>query len=711
MQMPALLIWSMKRLCAVIAIVAMVPLMAAARTGSQLPPHAQDRILVKFKVSAGQRALSGFLARQQVRGIRQFPATGIARVDLEPGTDVADAVFRLEQDPAVEYAEPDYLLRAQQLPDDPYFGRQWYLRNTGQMVNGYVGRPEADIKAVPAWEKAGDNGRVVVAVVDSGVDLAHPDLVANLWTNPGEIPGNGLDDDGNGKVDDVHGWDFVDGDNQPQDATGHGTHVAGIIAAESDNGQGIAGVASNVRIMALRFIDGYDLGATSDAIAAIEYALANGARVINCSWGGPYYSRALHDTMARADALFVCAAGNGSANIDVQPFYPAGFGGENLLAVAATTAQDTLAWFSNRGAQTVDLAAPGFNIFSARPGRKLLWSENFSSRDLDGWEAGGSPGVWSVTGNDSDIGLAGVLAHSPRGNYGPGNNTWIATEVFDLTAAVATRLTFHLLGASQSGHDFLFVEGTADGKIWLPLRLKAGSGPPVVTISGTLPYWTPVTVDLGRFDGAPYFRLRFHFVSDEDTQDKGWYLDTMELSAASAVSGGYCYMHGTSMAAAVVSGAAAMAAGRNSVLSPAELKLLLTGGVDRLESLHKIVRSGGRLNLDTAVYLAGSVILNSRPVSQRQIDLSWVINTDVATDLTIERYSREQNAFISIARVAPDAGSFPDTGLAPGTTYIYRVRTVTKEGKQAVSNQAMATTPRTAGSGGGGGCFVTVVAR
>lgn len=697
------------RLAAGMMILVMVTLVWLPETAAGLPPHVPGRLLVKFRPAAGQRAITSFLARHQVSGVKTYPRAAIARVDLAPGTDLAAAAAMLEKDPAVQYAEPDYLLRSQQVPDDPEFELQWYLRNTGQLVNGYVGQPGADIKAVPAWEKADDSREIVVAVIDSGVDLDHPDLAAGLWTNPDEIPANGIDDDGNGKIDDVYGWDFVDNDNLPQDATGHGSHVAGIIAAGIDNGLGIAGVASNVRIMALRFINGYDLGSTSDAIAAIEYAVTKGARIINCSWGGPYYSRALHDTMAGADALFVCAAGNNSADLDTTPFYPAGYGGDNLVAVAATTALDKLAWFSNHGSESVDLAAPGFNIFSVRPGRSVIWQENFSDRDLDGWQSGGNPETWSVTGPDSDIGLAGVLALSPAGDYQPGSDTWIATPALDLGGAAASMLTFNLIGASQSGRDLLYIEGTTDGMTWLPLRVKIGSGDPAGSVSGNLPYWMPAAVDLGRFDGASFFRLRFRFVSDAESQAKGWYLDNLAIRAASATWSGYCYMHGTSMAAAVVSGAAAMAAGRNPALTASELKLLLTSSVDHLESLGGLVACEGRLNVNTVVYLAESVVLDSWPASERQIDLSWIINTEVAGDLTVERRSKDEDDFVAIATVPPDAGTFMDTGLTPGTTYIYRLRTLTRDGNPTVSNQAVATTPRPAGSGGGGGCFISIL--
>ena len=293
---------------------------------------------------------------------------------------VNDALTLYRNDPDVEFAEPNYLLSAQQQPDDPYFGQQWGLRNNGQAVSGYAGTMGADIDAVRAWELAECHGTAVVAVVDTGCDIGHPDLASGIWTNNGEIPGNGIDDDHNGYVDDVHGWDFVNNDNYPQDPAGHGTHVAGIIAARADNEMGVAGTCEQVRILPVRFMNAFDLGTVADAIRAIDYALSLGARIINCSWGGTSYSMALYNTIASADALFVCAAGNSGTNNDTSAFYPAAYALPNIISVAASDQMDHLASFSNFGLRSVHVAAPGIRIYSLAPGRYPLWTEEFQQR-------------------------------------------------------------------------------------------------------------------------------------------------------------------------------------------------------------------------------------------------------------------------------------------------------------------------------------------
>jgi subtilisin family serine protease len=196
-------------------------------------------------------------------------------------------------------------------------------------------------------------------------------LANNIWTNPGEIAGDGIDNDGNGYVDDIHGYDFVNNDADPMDDNSHGTHVAGTIAAEGNNGTGVAGVNWSAQIMPLKFLDAGGWGDTFGAIQAVEYATMMGAKLTSNSWGGGGYSQALYDAIAAAgDAgqLFVAAAGNSSSDNDTYPEYPASYDLDNIIAVAATDNNDQLAWFSNYGAASVDLGAPGVDIYSTFPG-------------------------------------------------------------------------------------------------------------------------------------------------------------------------------------------------------------------------------------------------------------------------------------------------------------------------------------------------------
>ncbi len=289
---------------------------------------------------------------------------------LPAGADVLEVVAQLSGLPGIAYAEPNYVVSADALPDDPKFDQLWGMDNTGQTG----GVADADIDAPQAWDINTGSGNMVVGVIDTGVNYKHEDLAANIWTNPGEIPGNGLDDDGNGFIDDVHGWDFVNNDNDPIDDYKHGSHVAGTIGAVGNNGIGVTGVNWNVQIMALKFLNNRGAGSWADAVEAVNYATmmrnlyvstggSAGANVVvtNNSYGGGGFSQALMDAIqASGDAnmLFVTSAGNNSS-----PTFPGTYDLDNIISVAATDDTDALASFSSRG-DGVDLAAPGVDILS-----------------------------------------------------------------------------------------------------------------------------------------------------------------------------------------------------------------------------------------------------------------------------------------------------------------------------------------------------------
>ena len=215
-----------------------------------------------------------------------------------------------------------------------------------------------------------------MGLIDTGVDYTHPDLAANIWTNPGEVPDDGLDNDGNGYVDDFYGWDFANGDNDPFDDNGHGTHVAGTLAAVGSNGIGVTGVSWNTKIMPLKFLDATGVGTTAGAVAALSYATAMcqrgvNIRMTNNSWGGGAYSQALADAIeasAQCNMLFIASVGNTNTNTDLTPSYPASYEIDNVIAVAASNDEDNKAAFSDYGATSVDLAAPGVGILSTVPG-------------------------------------------------------------------------------------------------------------------------------------------------------------------------------------------------------------------------------------------------------------------------------------------------------------------------------------------------------
>ncbi len=353
----------------------------AAAAAVALPP-VPHQLLVRFRATTGPTQRERVLRRAApaLKHWRALPRPGGRRLAVTPSAGVFDglvvvetadaaaarhALARLAADPDVLYAEPNYRLRvfadpAARAPNDFEFPSQWALRNTGQSG----AQPGNDIRAPEAWAVQTDARAVLVAVVDTGLDYFHPDLAANVWVNPGEIPGNGRDDDGNGYVDDVHGYDFVSDDSHPMDDHTHGTHVAGIIGAVGDNRIGVAGVCWQARLMALKAFDDRGEGTVAAVVEAIHYAVAHGARVLNASWGQSDKSRALQDAVAaawEAGVLIVAAAGN--ERTDLAPF-PAAF--EPVLAVAALNAAAQRAPFSNFG-PFVDLAAPGDAILSTTP--------------------------------------------------------------------------------------------------------------------------------------------------------------------------------------------------------------------------------------------------------------------------------------------------------------------------------------------------------
>ncbi|MEM9203847.1 MAG: S8 family serine peptidase, partial [Actinomycetota bacterium] len=312
-------------------------------------------VLVRFQPGADGAAVDRLLASIGGRlvGAHEVDAdVHIHVVETWVGSDAALAVLR-ESD-LVAVAEPDAVVAAASISADPEVDRQWGLAGS------------AGIDVVPAWTAASGADDVIVAVVDTGVDGTHPDLDGVMWSNSAEVPGNGIDDDGNGFVDDVNGWDFLDDDNDASDPNGHGTHVAGVIAAEIGNGTGVAGVASNVQIMPLRFLSPEEgRGYVSDAIAAIEYARSHGAEIVNASWGGPALSSALYTALTESsDLLVVAAAGNDGNDVDVLPVYPAAIQSPNVLSVAAHGSNGSRWEHSNHGRTGVDVSAPGVRIVS-----------------------------------------------------------------------------------------------------------------------------------------------------------------------------------------------------------------------------------------------------------------------------------------------------------------------------------------------------------
>lgn len=386
-----------------------------------------NRFIVKYKeddsIKGMRTMMAGEISEAKVLKRSKFGVISVKSKIKQ--RDLLKKLKAKKADALIEYIQPDYTMTIS--ADDKYFVNQWGLQNKVEtfaniykhtvsdaiydkdsnnnklVINTFSGfnngtvdgtvysavyeevyngaKFNIDVNVLSAWEFSEGEG-VVVAVLDTGIDITHEDLRGNIWINEGEIPNNGKDDDGNGYIDDINGWSFSDNANSVHNETNasdewHGTHIAGIIAAVKDNEKGIAGIAPKTNIMPLKvFKNG--IAYTSDIIKAIEYAKDNGARIVNCSWGTTYENTALKEAMEESGLIFVCAAGNSNNNIDLNPVYPSAFESANIISVASTNRIGQLSGFSNYGPKSVDVAAPGEGIMSTLPNNRYGQSSGTS---------------------------------------------------------------------------------------------------------------------------------------------------------------------------------------------------------------------------------------------------------------------------------------------------------------------------------------------
>lgn len=344
--------------------------LAAIQSYAIEPASVKGHLLVRIDPHQSIKALAGTAAKVGAKNIKSFSLVkGLNLYKLNDNTDFLTAQRAFQNNSAVLYAEPDYIYHT--FVNDPSYVKQWALENKGQTG----GKADSDINAEKTWELQKGNPDVVIGIIDTGVDYTHPDLVANMWHNPGEIADNLKDDDQNGYVDDIYGINSIANSGNPMDDNMHGTHVAGTIAATGDNNIGVIGVAPNARVASCKFLSSEGSGGISDAIKCMEYFAQLKSRNINPvnivatnnSWGGGAASQALLDAIKEHEALgilFIAAAGNESNNNDINDRYPCNYNVENVISVAASDHDDNLASFSNYGKKTVHVAAPGLKILS-----------------------------------------------------------------------------------------------------------------------------------------------------------------------------------------------------------------------------------------------------------------------------------------------------------------------------------------------------------
>jgi subtilisin family serine protease len=585
-------------------------------SGSVVPRE----LIVRFEpgATARQRGLARDRADADLVRSLRLPRTQL--VALGGGADAEAAATRLERQPGVAWAVPNRIASVRAAaPNDPRFGELWGLSNTGQSITdetGFtvVGTPGADVNALAAWDRSRGAGQVV-AVVDTGVDLRHPDVAPNLWTNPGEVAGNGLDDDGNGRADDVHGWDFVApdesgdpvGDGDPDDYTDHGTHVAGTIAAAANNGIGVAGVAPEAKLMAVRVLDASGSGPWSAIFDGIDYAARNGADVINLSLGGPLEDpseltawTAVIDAAGAQGAVVVGAAGNSGDDIDVVGDLPCSVTSANLVCVAALDATGELdASYSNYGATSVDVGAPGTGVLSSVPPLLAAFREEFAS---DGaWTLGGA--AWGV----EQIGALRYLSDSPGGDYAFGSvgAAWTTAPAIPATA-YGCSLSFGLRAAIASGD--LGAVGLTDlpGNVeWRFLTALVLDG------EGTGGRTIPWGFTLEAHPGVPAHVLAAVIDDSEDgVQADGVKITRLRAYCRTAARSGpgigpeYDVLSGTSMAAPHVSGVAALVRAAAPWATPAEVAAAIRAGTVPAASLAGKTVTGGRVDALKAIAAA-----------------------------------------------------------------------------------------------------------
>lgn len=575
---------------------AVAPARAAAPADG--PGQAADRVIVRYRPGVDPRERARLRESVDARSSRALALSRTEVVRLPAGHSVAAAVRRLRALPGVQFAQPDFSHRLEGVPDDPLFGQQWSLRNTGQLIRGSGGTPGADIGAPEAWDVTTGDGSLVVAVIDSGVNVGHPDIAPNLFTNPGEIPDNGIDDDGNGKIDDVHGWDFVnDSANVSDDVDEHGTLVASVIGARGDNAIGTSGVIQRVKILPLQVRNPDGTLSTSAIVDAVAYARDMGARVVNMSFG---YFDAATDTADRdairaaPGVLFSTSAGNYRTGTtvndnDTLAHWPSQLTvtEPNVIATANTTNQDKLSSSSSYGHASVDLGAPGESI----PGAALasVFSEDFdgvSSGLPDGWSTNGS---WAATGEVA-VSAPNSLSDSPGGDYAARSDTWAQSPSFAVSPGATCYAENARRRSTQNGGDVFTTEYSLDGGPWTVIDSRTGT-------------------TIGFFSAAPGFatgsatsaRVRFRIVANADaTTADGVHVDDLDVRCSGGE--GYQTATGTSFASPQTAGAAALLLAADPSLVAARLKSILRATVEPLADLAAKTSAGGRLDLARAVH-------------------------------------------------------------------------------------------------------------
>ena len=531
-------------------------------------PYVPGQVLVGFTGTARRGAIRDLVG---IESFSSLPIAGIELWSLPEDVSVEAAIQRLQDLPEIRFAEPNLTFSAAALPNDPRFPSQWGLHNTGRIVDGKTGDRDADVDAPEAWAGSQTRGSgTLVAVIDSGAAYNHRDLAPNMWTNAKEAGTNGIDDDGNGYIDDTRGWDWVDADADPSDPHGHGTHVVGTIAARAGDRSGIAGIAPEAKVVGLRVLDAVGLGASDAIAAAVVYASRAGADVVNLSIVGPRSETVLAAIAAASDAVFVAAAGNDGADLSASPTYPCAYELDNVVCVGASDSTDALAAFSNRGGP-VDIAAPGDRIVSTSPSFVKPLIADFETDE--GWSLG--PG-WSRPNDATGFFLS---AGSP-----PAGSVATTEDVVDLSGVSGCTLSFVAKTGLDAGARAV-VEAELDND-WKEIAFldEADNG-----------QWRRHSFSAASLDGTRS-RLRYTLSGEGSIA-----VDDLAIKCVSGAARAYKFDSGTSMASPFVAGVAALMRAVAPDTAPAEIISALIAGGDPVLSLSGSVSCGCRLNANGAV--------------------------------------------------------------------------------------------------------------
>ncbi len=696
--------------------------------------YKEGEIIVKFKSGIHETQRYSTHDTLGTKLIKKIGPEGFERVKLPEGISVDEAIKIYKENPDVEYAEPNYIVKAAVIPNDTRFGELWGLHNTGQTVNGVTGIAGADIDAPEAWDITQGSSAVIVAVIDSGVDKNHPDISGNLIT----------------------GYDFIDNDIDPDDLDGHGTHVAGIIGAVGNNSKGITGVSWSVKIMPLKVLDQNGEGTIADILEAIAFAATNNARIVNMSFSGSDYSQSLYSTIALyPNILFIAAAGNGGDdsvgdNNDFTPWYPASFDLPNIISVAATDQNDNLTEFSNYGFTSVDVAAPGIDILSTIP--SFITGITYSGTYRVVYFSFGFEGINSVPSRNTVMqsvmnfhstspGDKILLVDDDGGNIYETYYTQVLealgypfdyhTVPLDNDGPAASQLNQYKLVIWFTGDEYrdtltlsdqanlqsylenggrLFITGQEIG-----FDIKASSfyqnylHAVYITDDANGTFYT----GLNSFSGL-FVELPLTYGDGARNQN---FIDAIKpINSAAAFyihyNDAYQFLKGTSMSTPMVSGAAALIASYYGNFSADQIKGTILGSVDIKPSLQGKILTGGRLNAYKALTsLIPPSNLTATVQSGKTVVLTWTDNSTGENGFKIER-KESGGQFIEIATVVSNQTKYTDSDLQANQTYIYRIRAFNTVAYSAYSNEASVTLSggsKGGGGGGGGGCSIGMV--